>query len=325
VLNAGLDFALKGKRVSGSVEFYQKKGSDLIGTQPIDPTVGIPTGVITRNVASMRTRGIDVQLNLVPLKRALTWNAGLLFSYNRDRVTRYDNTATRSASIVNGGYSISPVVGQSAYNITTYPWAGLNPANGNPRGYLGGQVSEDYARLLNETSISELIQNKPALPVYFGGFNNTFSYKGISLYLNIAYRLGYYFQRTSISYYGLVNSWAGDSDYGLRWQKPGDEGQTQIPPMPAQSNNTYERSNFYANSSALVERADNIRLQDVNLSYEPRFRFFDRLGLRGVQVYTYLRNAGILWRANRQHIDPDYGTGYIAPASSLSFGIKAKL
>jgi TonB-linked SusC/RagA family outer membrane protein len=325
VFNIGLDFGVKDGRLSGSVEYYQKNGSDLIGTQPIDPTVGIPSGVITRNVADMRTRGVDIQLNGTPVDGRFKWQSGLLFSYNRDEVTRYDNTATSPASLVNSGYSISPILGQSAYNVITYRWAGLDPSNGNPQGYLNGQISTDYERLLNETPISDLSMNRPALPVYFGGFNNTFSYKGLSLYVNVTYRLGYYFQRSSVSYYGLVNNWYGHSDYEDRWQTLGNEASTVVPSMPALADNTFERSNFYTNSSALVGRADNIRLQDINLSYQPDIPLFKRLGLRNVQVYAYLRNAGILWRANKWKIDPDYGQAYLPPSSSLSFGIKAKL
>jgi hypothetical protein len=128
-----------------------------------------------------------------------------------------------------------------------------------------------------------------------------------------------------VSYYGLVNNWYGHSDYSDRWQTPGNEASTSVPSMPALADNTFERSNFYTNSSALVGRADNIRLQDINLSYQPDIPLFKRLGLRNVQVYAYLRNGGILWRANKWKIDPDYAQGYLPPLSSLSFGIKAKL
>ena len=324
VLNAGIDFGSRNNVLTGSVEFYSKKSTDLIARQPIDPTVGIPSGLVFRNVADMLTRGVDIQLNTKNLTRQFKWQTGILFNYNRDEVTAYNTNGASGGNYVFGGYGISPLQGKPIYSISSFKWAGLDPANGNPVGIVNGQRSEDYSAIVYKTPISGLDYNGPALPPFFGAVSNTFDYKGFTLYINISYRLGYYFKKSTINYYNLYNNWAGNSDFAQRWQKPGDEAHTHVPSMPALADDSYERDFFYQYSSANVQKADNIRLQDLNISYRIPLPKNNTLHLKDLQVYIYGRNLGILWRANKRGIDPDYPDTALPPSYSISFGLKTR-
>lgn len=323
VLNVGFDFGSRDRVITGSIEYYHKSGSDLIGKQPIDQTVGITSGLIQRNVADMVANGIDFQINSNNLKGIFKWQSGFILNYNRDRITSYTATTSSADAYVTSGYSVSPVVGQPVYNIATYQWGGLDPKTGDPIGYLNGQPSENYAAIIANTTLDQL-NFKPALPDISGSLTNTFSFRGFSLYMNVGYRLGYYFLRQSISYYNLYNYWVGNSDFANRWQKAGDESHTNVPSMPSINNNNYQRDKLYTYSSELVEKADNIRLQEVNLSYQPVIPALSRLHVRELQIYLYGQNLGILWRANKYGIDPDYGSGYLPPSYTISFGCRAK-
>lgn len=107
-------------------------------------------------------------------------------------------------------------------------------------------------------------------------------------------------------------------DYADRWRQPGDELVTNVPSLVYPANNS--RNNFYQYSEILVEKADHIRLQDIRLGYIiPSKR-------RGIQVYTYLNNLGIIWRANRYKLDPDVdhrSNVHILPRPfSCTFGVQ---
>lgn len=325
VVNLGLDFNAFKNGLSGSLDIYQKDGSNLIGKQPIDPTVGIPKGIITRNVAGMQTRGLDLQLVSRNFDGVFKWQTTLLFSINKNKITAYQNTATDGSTLVNSGFSTIPVVGQPLFSIISYKWGGLDPKSGDPVGYVNGQLSEDYSTITTKTPVNALQMNRPALPPYFGSIANTFSYGHFSLYVNISYKFGYYFRNESISYNDLFNYGLGNSDFSLRWQKPGDELHTHVPSMPTIDNSSYQRDLFYQNSSVLVQRADNIRLQELNLSYKPQLPGRHWLGLSDIELYAYAKNLGILWKANKSRVDPDFAGGYLPASYSLSFGIKAKL
>ena len=115
-----------------------------------------------------------------------------------------------------------------------------------------------------------------------------------------------------------------NADYLLRWQNPGDELRTQVPSL-VYPNNT-NRNIFYQNSSALVEKADHIRLQNINLSYQLDKSQWHKLPFSSVQIYVFANNLGLLWKANKAGIDPDYTAAFSMPdPSSISIGCKINL
>lgn len=320
VFNAGLDFGLKNNRISGTVEYYIKNGQNLIGDQPVDPTVGVVSGTVRRNAANMLTRGLDLQINSLNIDRRLKWNSSLIFSMNSNELKKYHNEGTSSASAyIHGGRSIIPVVGKPVYSVFSYRSAGLDPNTGDPRGYVDGQTTSNYQAIFTGTSVDDLKFHGSALPTLYGAVANTISYKGFSLYLNLAYKFGYYFSRQSVSYSSLYSRWYGHADYTKRWQKPGDEQHTRVPSMvyPAVS----ARDEFYLYSSDVIEKGDNIRLQDLNLSY--RFPTQGNKGfLNGMLLFTNVRNAGFIWRANKQGLDPDQLGTNLPLSYTLSFGLR---
>ncbi|HVW62182.1 MAG TPA: hypothetical protein VHC48_19160, partial [Puia sp.] len=102
----------------------------------------------------------------------------------------------------------------------------------------------------------------------------------------------------------LFNTWVGNGDYARRWQHPGDEHTTYVPSVGYPGSDA--RDFFYLNSSVLVERADHIRLEDIQLSYDLSRDRYPWLPFGNVRLYSYVANAGILWRANKSGIDPYY-------------------
>jgi hypothetical protein len=94
----------------------------------------------------------------------------------------------------------------------------------------------------------------------------------------------------------------------------------QLPP----GNN--DRDNFYQLSSALVEKGDHIRLQDISVSYDWSRSAWRKMPFHHLQVYGYVNNVGILWRANHHGLDPDllvgsYLSSYPLPLT-VSIGFK---
>lgn len=311
MLNLGLDFALFSNRISGSFEYYRKKSSDLLSLMPADITVGVTS--LTRNVATLANKGIDLTLNALLINNAFKWQTNLLFSINKNRVERYLQRPRSLASYVGGGATISPIEGQPAYNVISYRWAGLDPKNGDPMAYLNGVPSKTYDQILRTNDWADLVIHGSATPQSFGSVRNTFSYRRLSLSFNISGRFGFYFRRNSIDYYALYYSWLSHTDYNMRWQKPGDELHTDVPSADYPVNT--QRGTVYSNSSVLVEKGDHIRLQDINLSYQLNSK---------INVFFYVNNLGILWAANKLGRDPDFYNTLLNP-KTYSIGIKADL
>ena len=85
------------------------------------------------------------------------------------------------------------------------------------------------------------------------------------------------------------------------------------------------RDQFYLYSEVLVEKADHIRLHYVNLSYDIDKTLWRGLPVKHIQLYIVGSNLGILWRANKSKIDPEYKLSAFPPAKSFTIGIKCEL
>lgn len=319
IINLGADFQLKRNVIGGTVEYFRKQGLDLIGNSPYAPQTGIT--LFTGNNADTKGQGVDVTLNSKNLTGKLIWQTNFLFSYVKDEVSKYLATSTNAVSdYLTGGYPV-PTVGKPLYGIYSFKWAGLDPQTGAPQGYLNGQVSENYGAIKSAATASNLVYNGPGRPVVFGALRNTFTYGAFSLSANISYRLGYYVRRQSVNYQTVLTGAGGYGDFAQRWQKPGDEQHTQVPSMPSAIDP--DREDFYTYSSVLVERGDNIRLQDMQLSFTTDRKHLRGLPFSKMQFYVYANNLALLWKAAKQPLDPDYLTQYsLPPVRTIALGLK---
>jgi TonB-linked SusC/RagA family outer membrane protein len=315
-INLSIDFSTKSNWLSGSLEYYRKRGMDLIGNSPIAPQTGIT--VFKGNTADTKTNGIDVVANLNIIdNQSLKWKINVLYNYSLDKITNYRAQQSVNGDIVDSNYS-NPLVGYPYYAIFAFKSAGLD-ASGNPRGYLNGQVSTDYAGIYNSKNSSELIYKGSGTPISFGSIRNNISIRQWDLSFNIVYKLGYYFRKTGV--FSGSNYGYNVGGFGQRWQKPGDELHTTVPSLIYPSDSY--RDVFYSGSEDVVDRGDQIRLQDIRLSYQLNQRNFKHLPFKNLQIYSYVNNVGILWRANKDGLDPDAGTQLLLVTRTFSVGLNA--
>jgi len=334
IANLALDFGIKDNVVTGSFEYYLKRETDLLGYKSLPENTGVPTlQPLEGNFSDMTGNGFDLSVTTRNLNGTLKWSTTVLFSHATDKVTQYEAAPNQYAETLvaaDGNQTLAaPIVGKPVFGLYSYKWGGLDPANGNPIGYLNGSKSEDYTDINENTPVGGLVYSGPARPTYFGGINNRFGYKGFSLEVQVNYKLGYYFRRPTINYYNITSAATSflsvNRDYNIRWMKPGDEKTTNVPSMVYPFD--YDRSYFYEYSSINVDNGDNIRLQDINLSYDFNKAAYPRLPFNNLRLFLYANNIGILWRANHDGIDPDAvptaGSNTTMPnPRSISFGIK---
>ncbi|HYH82989.1 MAG TPA: SusC/RagA family TonB-linked outer membrane protein [Longimicrobium sp.] len=83
--NLGLDFGLFRNRVTGTVDYYDKKTEDLIFNVPVAAGTNL-SNFVTTNIGSMRNRGLELGLNARMLDRGLTWDASVNAATNKNRL-----------------------------------------------------------------------------------------------------------------------------------------------------------------------------------------------------------------------------------------------
>lgn len=317
-INLAVDFTTRNNILSGSVDVFFKRGIDLFGSSPLAPASGWQE--FFGNTASTKGNGVDINItsrNIYGEK--FKWTSTFLMGYVKDRVTKYNVKSSVIGLIQRGApqNDVVPLEGALVFGVYSYRWAGLDPSNGDPMGYVGNKPSKDYSAIMSNNSFDSLHFNGPARPLYNGSLRNTFSYGPVSISVNITYSLDYYFKRFSASTIGSVHS-----DYYKRWQKPGDEAFTDVPSFQYPPFN-YNRSSFYNYSSALISRGDHIRLQDVSVNYELGRQQWKASPFENLTVSCYIDNLGILWRANKHGLEPQLNADRpIKPRRSFAFGIR---
>ena len=306
-LNFKVDFGLRENRLRGTVGYFRKRGTDLYAPAAFDYTAWGGAATIVKNVADMEGYGIDAELHSVNLKGAkFGWNTDFYFNYNRNKTLKYYSQSSTAAiyNLVNSGTGISPIVGMPLYAVAAYRFGGLD-GSGNPQGFVNGKLSTDYNAIFAEASSSgnNIEFMGPTSPVYFGSLVNSLRYGNFNLSFNLSYKFGYYTTKSSISYNSLVNSGIGHGDYASRWQKAGDERTTNIPSFIYPLNNL--RDTFFGGSTENVIKADHLRLDYVNLTYRLNTSKWN-FPFRSLDVFLNASDLGVLWRANKLGLDPDY-------------------
>ena len=311
-LNFGLDFSFLKNVLSGSVEYYEKKAKDLIAAGQIDPTTGFSS--MRTNFANLHSKGWDLSLNVKPVfAKSWEWNSNLVFAYSQTMVTKAFLASDIGWLMV--GAQRVPVEGENLHSLRTYKWAGLDPTDGTPRGFLNGEISKDYFAI-TAGKLETLENHGSQVPVYFGSWRNSVRYDDFELSWNLSYQLGHKFLRTSFVNSEFLDLGFGNADYQNRWQKPGDELYTDVPAFTYPNNSA--GSDLYRSSSALIENAGQIKLRDIQLSL--RLPQLVKYGFKNMRIYAYVQNLGTVWRANKKGLDPEYGTWYPDPMMT-SFGV----
>jgi len=328
-LNFGTDFRAFNSRISGSVEYYVKNGKYLLGSNSVDPTTGVPSN-FQLNYAGLRTWGWDVQINTRNLEIGkFSWTSSILFNTSKNKITKLKESipTTDYQYLTNLTYLQQ---GQSVDRIYSLPWYGLNPQDGSVLIYgKDGAIRKDYQAYWNALQKSQFIYAGVTVPPFSASIMNTFEWNGLSLSALVAGRFGSIFRRTSMlpgGEYINLDVAGYNMDYLKRWKQPGDEKFTNVPakvlPANLTSSQASSAGSLYQYSEALITPGDVIRLQDVNLSYTIPRSLIKRWPIQNLRVYGYARSLGIIWRANKEGLDPDYPNTLYPEPKSYSAGLQ---
>lgn len=119
-VNLGLDFGFLRGRISGSIDVYQKKSTDLLFDVPLPLESG--GGTMTTNVGSVRNRGIELSVTTVNIEnKDWYWSTTFNFAHNQNRVMELMN----DAQMILNGETGSIFVDEPVQNVYGYQWGGI--------------------------------------------------------------------------------------------------------------------------------------------------------------------------------------------------------
>jgi TonB-linked SusC/RagA family outer membrane protein len=325
--NFGVDFGIFNNRISGSIEYFNTKTSDLL----LDRGLPIQTGYTTilTNIGKTRNRGFEVTLSTVNIKtRDFTWRTDFSFTTNKEEIVELANGKEDMSG--NGWFIGQPVsaIWQWKYDrlwqnteedkllLEMYKKIGSLT-------FLPGQaklVDQPLERVAEGTEGSKTVTLDSGekityldngfgkfddddryflgstRPDWLGGFTTTFNYKNWQLNSFIYARIG-------AMYYGLMQTYGRRVETDV-WSESNPEGKY---PQPRSGGTAFTDYSSYMNWA----RGNIVAVRNIALSYTLPEKLLGKLDMSSCQIYAQVLNPFIFGgELVKTGINPDDVTGW---------------
>ena len=333
-VNVGLDFSVLNQALNLSVDYYYRKGTDLIGKQMLP----LETGFVSTNInwASMVNKGVEVSLSTRNVAtKNFSWYTNLNFAYNNNKVLR---EAIPEAQTIPGreGYPVDAIFAIKTAGLDEEGYPLFYDKEGekvtlkelyrlqDPFG-LGFTVNSDVTPAEERSFYSYIgSQDTP----YTGGLINTFSYKNWELTANLSFNLGGYVRTTPS--YNFINFDRGqnvNSDILDRWTPENTDG--RLPALITSEKRADEyywydqKSEIYKNLDIWVKKLNYFRLQNLRLGYRLPEKITKSLGMGSASVAIEGRNLLVFGSSYKNFLDPESMYNPYAPPipKSITFSL----
>lgn len=295
--DVGIDFGFFNDRLTGEVDYYVKKTTDVLLNSNVPGTSGFLTRFI--NIGEIENKGFEFVLNSQNVVGTFSWSSSFNFARNKNKILNLDN------NIIEGGYLNRAVEGQPIGVFYGIEYAGVDSQNGDALFYINDPATPgDRTTTNNYNAANRTVIGNPN-PKFIGGLSNTLSYKGFDLnflfqfvYGNDVYNGGAKFQRANFNYFDnqLVSDWED------QWRKPGDV--TDVPQARLFLNNGNQES------SRFLQDASYIRLKTLSFGYNFPSSVTQRLSMQSLRAYVSAQN--LLTFTKYDLNDPEVNTDYLA-------------
>ncbi|MDR3694028.1 TonB-dependent receptor [Mucilaginibacter sp.] len=292
--NIGLDFGLFKNIITGSVDYYIKKTSDLIYDQyPVSLTQFF-TSTITANAGKIKNSGIEVVLNATPVRsNGFTWKTSLNFSHNKNVIVSLSNTQFNLPSFYtaqlggkgqSGNYSQIVQPGYALGTFYLYHYVGKNAAGVSTYLNAAGNVI-DTQPLTTDQRIEGNAQ-----PNLIYGWTNTFYYKNFDFNF-------------------LIRGVTGNKILNATLAALNDPADARLQNIPRFTlGESFNDINAYLISDRYLESGSYLRLDNATLGYtiKPRIP-----AIKSIRLYLSGDNLFII--TGYKGIDPEVSIGGLTP------------
>lgn len=329
-INVGLDVTMFNNRVSISGDYFKNNIDNLILAAPTPSSYGVPGNTYSTNVGSMNNKGWEFSISTTNVESDnFRWTSNLNFTFVKNEITALAN---ENADLINT-YNITRV-GESIGAFYGYEAAGVNPANGNPLFYKadGSIVQADIASYnyfkFDPANPGDMTQAGAALtgsdkrilgqanPTWFGGFNNTFTYKAFDFGVMLTFGGGN-------KIYNVTRQEALNSGKFLnngveilnRWTTPGQI--TDVPKLSyADDGLVLQTGNL---NSRFLENGNFLRAQNISLGYTIAPRLLNKISLNSLRIYGQVQNAFVITKYTG--LDPELYSTATTTAANRAPGV----
>lgn len=319
--NIGMDFAVLNQAINLSVDYYYRKGTDLIGMHMLPLETGFASTTI--NWASMVNRGVEVSLSTRNIHtKSFMWTTTFNFAYNQNKVLKEAITEA-STTPSREGYPVGA--------IFAFPYAGIDK-DGQLTFYNKETGQKESAKEffkirewgfgaydLTPAEVREKYEYIGSTDSpYSGGLTNTFTFKAFELGINCIFNAGGYVRtQPTYSIMGYDRGQNTNRDILQRWSSDNPSGT-----LPALLDGNVDPDsyialgglNVYENLSLWVKKQNYLRVQSIRLGYSLPFELTKKWGISQASVSLEGRNLLVFGSDYTNFLDPEtMGNPYAQP------------
>lgn len=308
--NAGVEFELFKGRLSGSVDYFYRKTSDMLFTLTPPPSIGYTSYVI--NAGDMRNAGVEVALNATLIRnKDWNWDFNFNISHVKNKVLSLpDELKSMTVEGHDGYVNIDPNSASKyqyfvAEDLPLYTWylpkyAGVDKETGESLFYKdiieGGIVTGRETTKDGSQATRYLIGD--ALPSIYGGFGTSVTFRGFDLSVNMSYQLGgkvLDYNYETLMHTGGTTATTWHTDIFKAWTP--ENTNTDVPRLLfAETNSqTYRSDRFIAKASYL-------NCQNINFGYTLPASLTRKFQIDNIRVYFSGEN--LFYISARRGLDP---------------------
>jgi TonB-linked SusC/RagA family outer membrane protein len=308
-LEVGIELGFFNGRINILASFYRNRsGNELVQT-PVSEVTGFAT-IASNLPALVQNTGQEFELNTVNVKaKDFTWSSSFNITDAKNKLLAYPNLASSP-------YANSFVIGQPINVIKLYQYAGVNPTTG-----IYQFVSSNGSLTSSPNSLTDRTKLMDLTPKFYGGLQNSFSYKGFSLdiFFQFVNQRGPKLWR---AFNGLFPGTMFNEPLEVlnRWQKPGDVAEFE---QFTQNNGSAagRAFNYASQSTFAYGDASYIRMKNAALSWKMPQVWAKKTGASNLRIYIQAEN--LLTITKYDGMDPESQSAATGPRRAYVAGLQA--
>ena len=305
-LNIGVEFNLFKNRLTGTIDWYSKKTTDLLFWLSVPESAG--SRGYYGNIGDIRNTGIEVSLQGAVIKtRNLQWDLLFNISHNKDEILKLP--ASKTAEF--GGFTESGrwyKEGGALYNNFLREYAGPNE-KGEATYWVDADLNgatnrpgKNHSYTTTNPNEASKYEQGSALPKAYGGFGTTLTAYGFDLSVTFDFQLGGKIYDNN--YATLMGNIASSADAGSAVHV--DVLKSWSPNNVSSDIPRFQYGDQYTTSASdrFLTSASYLNFQSVTLGYTLPQNLIKKIGLNNLRIYATGENLGF-WSA-RKGLDPRY-------------------
>lgn len=310
-VDVGVNLGLFNDRIRIEATRYYNDIKDLILNVPQSPSAGVPNN-IPSNVGSMYNKGWEFSVNATPFQgKDFSWNTTLNISTNKNEVTALAPGLTEILTATSLETVSRTAVGYPIGSLYLVRNGGVDPAtgrrillnkNGQPVLYQfyvpAGQfqwTNPDGTQYKENGVAAGVTQAKDGVmygntnPKVFGGFDNSFRYKGFDINVLLTYQFGFYVYYGSNAGLHDMRFWNNHVDVLTAWSKPGD---ITTVPRPVYGDNVSNGSGLPMSYNAF--KGDFVKVKNVTVAYNLPPDLLSKAKISSARIFVSGQNLAII-------------------------------